>query len=171
MISIAIKYYRSVPKSFRHLWVIIIFRFVPLFDKIIGLILLLIPHHIYKFWYNFDTVLYQFHETGTSDRTKIGHDQFLKYLDFDPYPLSFYLNSPLKIRIYMIQNLKYIQSKVILNKRGFFSKINLNTKITYVIISIFKISPSFSGQGIQKIAVVIESFFTTFYSFIFLFLR
>ena len=67
--------------------------------------LILIPHHIYKFWYNFDTILYQFHETGTSDRTKIGHDQLLKYLDFG-YHLSFYLNSPLKIRIYMIQNLK-----------------------------------------------------------------
>ena len=34
--------------------------------------------HIYEFWYNFDTVLYQFLETGTSDRTLMGRDQVLK---------------------------------------------------------------------------------------------
>ena len=41
--------------------------------------------------YNSDTVLYQFSETGTSDRNIICRDQLL---DFSP--LSFYLNSPLK---------------------------------------------------------------------------
>ena len=49
---------------------------------------------IYKVLYNFDTFLYQFFETGTSDGTNIGHDQLLKILDFSLYPLSFYLYSP-----------------------------------------------------------------------------
>jgi len=34
------------------------------------------------FWYNLDTVLYQFVESGTSDRTLIGIDQLLKCLGF-----------------------------------------------------------------------------------------
>ena len=45
------------------------------------------------FWYNFDTVLCQFLETGISDRTNIGCDQLLKCLGLIQYPLSFYLNS------------------------------------------------------------------------------
>ena len=34
--------------------------------------------YIYKFSYKFDTVLYQFHETGTSDKTFMGLDYELK---------------------------------------------------------------------------------------------
>ena len=51
---------------------------------------------------NFVTVLYQFLETGTSDRTNIGHDQLIKILDFSLYPQAFYFyitvssNTPLK---------------------------------------------------------------------------
>ena len=48
------------------------------------------------FWYNFDTVLYQFLETGISDRTLIGLDQLLKFLVFSLYPLPFFLLSPFK---------------------------------------------------------------------------
>ena len=52
----------------------------------------------YIYWYcnNFDTVLYQFFETGTSDRTLIGLDQLLKFLGFSLYHLSFFLYSPFK---------------------------------------------------------------------------
>ena len=37
--------------------------------------------------FKFDTVLYQFLETGTSDRTLMGLDQLLKCLGFSLYPL------------------------------------------------------------------------------------
>ena len=33
---------------------------------------------LYTIWYNFDTVLYQFLETGTSNRTFMGRDKELK---------------------------------------------------------------------------------------------
>ena len=46
--------------------------------------------------YNFDNVLYQFLEIGTSDRTNIDRDQLIKWLGFSLYPLSFNLNSPVK---------------------------------------------------------------------------
>ena len=46
------------------------------------------------FWYNFDTVLYQFLETGTSDRCLICIVQNLKFSGFNLYPLSFFLYSP-----------------------------------------------------------------------------
>ena len=49
-----------------------------------------------KFLNNFDTVLYQFLKTGTSDRTLIGFDQLLKFLGFSLYPFSFFLYSPFK---------------------------------------------------------------------------
>ena len=42
--------------------------------------------YIYRFSYKFDTVLYQFLETGTSDKTLMGLDQLLKYLGFSPRP-------------------------------------------------------------------------------------
>ena len=45
------------------------FRFVA---YLLNMICLSYQIYIYKFWYNFDTVLYQFLETGTSDRTIIG---------------------------------------------------------------------------------------------------
>ena len=44
--------------------------------------------------YNFNTVLYQFLETGTSDKTFMGDDQELKWLAFSLYPLSFFLYIP-----------------------------------------------------------------------------
>ena len=42
----------------------------------------------------FDTVLYQFLETGTSDRRLIGIFQNLRFSGFSLYPLSFFLYSP-----------------------------------------------------------------------------
>ena len=42
------------------------------------------------------TVLYQFLETGTSDKTLIGLDQILKWLGFSLFPPSVFLNSPFK---------------------------------------------------------------------------
>ena len=45
---------------------------------------------------NLDTVLYQFLETGESDRTLMGLFQLLKCLGFSLYPLSFFLYSPFK---------------------------------------------------------------------------
>ena len=38
-------------------------------------------------WYNVDTFVYQFFETGTSDRTHKGRNQFLKCLGSSLYPL------------------------------------------------------------------------------------
>ena len=52
--------------------------------------------YVYWFSYIFDTVLYQFLETGTSDKTFMGRDQELKWLAFSLYPLSFFLYSPFK---------------------------------------------------------------------------
>ena len=43
--------------------------------------------HIYTFWYNFDTVLCQFLETGRSDRILIGIVQLLRFSGFSLYPL------------------------------------------------------------------------------------
>ena len=42
--------------------------------------------YIYKFSYKFDTVLYQFLETGTSDETLMGLNQLLKYIGFSLIP-------------------------------------------------------------------------------------
>ena len=50
----------------------------------------------FKLSYNFNTVLYQFLETGTSDKTCMGRDQELKWLAFSLYPISFFLYSPCK---------------------------------------------------------------------------
>jgi len=50
--------------------------------------------HINTFWYNFDTVLYQFLETGTSDRCLICLNQLPRFSGFRLYPLSFFLYSP-----------------------------------------------------------------------------
>jgi len=62
--------------------------------------------YIYMVWYNFDTVLYKFLETGTSGRTLICLDQLLKCLGFSLYPPSCFLNSPLNIQKHG-QSLKY----------------------------------------------------------------
>ena len=58
----------------------------------------LLPFNIKKFSYKFDTVLYQFLETGTSDITFMGCDQELKWSAFSLYPLPFFLYSPFKQR-------------------------------------------------------------------------
>ena len=42
---------------------------------------------IYTFWYNFDTVLCQFLETGTSDRCRIGIFHLLRFSGFSLYPI------------------------------------------------------------------------------------
>ena len=47
--------------------------------------------------YNFDTVLYQFFETGTSDRCLICKVQRLRFSGFILYPLSFFLYSTFKL--------------------------------------------------------------------------
>ena len=60
-----------------------------------GYVALLTSLHVYKFWYNLDTVLYRFLETGTSDRTNIDRDQFLNILGFSLRP-SFYLKGTVK---------------------------------------------------------------------------
>ena len=52
--------------------------------------------YICTFWYNFDTVLCQFLETGTKDECLIGIVQLLRFSGFSLYPLSFFLNSPFK---------------------------------------------------------------------------
>ena len=49
--------------------------------------------YIYTFCYNFDTVLCQLLETGTSDRCIL---QLLRFSGFSLYPLSFFLYSPFK---------------------------------------------------------------------------
>ena len=51
---------------------------------------------MHKFLYKFDTVLYQFLETGTSDRCLIGIVQLLRFSGFILYPLLFFLYSPFK---------------------------------------------------------------------------
>ena len=51
---------------------------------------------LFKFLYNFDTVLHQFLEMGTSDITLIGLDQLHKYSGFSLYSVKFLLYSPFK---------------------------------------------------------------------------
>ena len=46
--------------------------------------------------YKFDTVLYKFLQTGTSDKCLIGIVQLLRFSGFSLYPLSFFLYSPVK---------------------------------------------------------------------------
>ena len=55
--------------------------------------------YISTFWYNFDTVLYQFLETGTSDRCLICIVQLLRFLGFSLYLLLFFLKSPFKCTV------------------------------------------------------------------------
>ena len=51
---------------------------------------------IYTIWYNFDTVLYQFLKTWTTDRCLICIVQNLRFSGFSLYPLLFFLYSPFK---------------------------------------------------------------------------
>jgi len=89
---------RSKLEFLRLLCDIAVFRLVEYLLNMICLILRISYKilHIYVFWYNFDTVLYQFLETGTSDRTLICLNQLLRFSDFSLYPLSFFLYSPFK---------------------------------------------------------------------------
>ena len=53
---------------------------------------------VYELSYNFNTVLYQFLEIGTSDITFMGHDQELKWLAFSLYtPFRFSFTVPLSL--------------------------------------------------------------------------
>ena len=52
--------------------------------------------HIYEFSYTFDTVLYQYLKTGTSDRCLICIVQRLRFSGFILFPISFFLYSPFK---------------------------------------------------------------------------
>ena len=81
---------RSKPELLRLLWDIVIFRLVAYLLNMTCLILRIL-YKIYTFWYNFHTVLYQFLETGTSDRTLIGLNNSW-YGQVSAYPpLSFFL--------------------------------------------------------------------------------
>ena len=50
---------------------------------------ILYKSYIYTFWYNFDTDLYPFLETGTSDRCLIVIVQRLRFSGFTPFHISF----------------------------------------------------------------------------------
>jgi len=78
--------------------------------------------HIYVL-YIFDTVLCQFLETGTSDRTLICLNQLLRFLGFSLYPLSFFLYSPF--------NSKFIYLKTKLNKILWIELYTLSLNISY----------------------------------------
>ena len=77
--------------------------------------------YINTFWYNFDSVLCQFLETGTSDICLIGIVQLLRFSGFSLYPLSFFRHSPLKSVHWAIKNFKR-GIKYELNHSSFFSQ-------------------------------------------------
>ena len=62
------------------------------------------------FWYNVDTVFYQFLQTGTSIRIHIGRDQLLKCSGFSVYHFSFFLYCPFKSMLPFIFSLKSLKS-------------------------------------------------------------
>ena len=95
MVKNILNYNRSKPEFLRFLWDIVVFRLVADLLNMICLDLLFLSKlYIYEFAYKFDTVLYKFLETGTSDKTFMGRDQELKWLAFRLYPLSFFLDCP-----------------------------------------------------------------------------
>ena len=57
--------------------------------------------NIYTILYNFDRVLHQFLDTGTSVRCLIYIVQNLRFSGFILYPLSFFLYSPFKSNFYL----------------------------------------------------------------------
>ena len=76
---------------------IVVFRFVAYLLNTICLILSFYTKlHIYEFSYKFDTVLYQFIETGTSDRCLICIVQCLWFSGFIHTPFHFSFTVPLK---------------------------------------------------------------------------
>ena len=100
MVKNILNYDRSKPEFLRFLWDIVVFRLVAYLMNMICLNLIFYTKfYIYRFSYKFDTVLYQFLETGTWDRTLMGLHQLLKCLGFSLYPFSFFLYSPFKISI------------------------------------------------------------------------
>ena len=52
--------------------------------------------YIYTFWYNFNAVLGQFLETGTSHSCLIGNVQLLRFIGFSHYPFHFSFIVPLR---------------------------------------------------------------------------
>ena len=102
---------RNKIESLRLLWDIVVYRLLRI-CKIRS-----VESYIYTFWYNFDTVLYQFLETGTSDRTLICLNQVLRRSGFSLYPLSlrFRLKEIVfyKLFIYLLILLKYCYWKLI----------------------------------------------------------
>ena len=86
---------RSKLKFFKLLWDIVVFRLVAYLLNMICLNLRFLYNlFIHNFSHKFYTVLYQFLETGKSDRTLMGLDQLIKCLGFSLYPVSFFLYSP-----------------------------------------------------------------------------
>ena len=88
------------PEILRVLWDIVVFQIGCMLLNMICVLLQLLNKvaYIYEFLYKFDTVFYQFLETGTSERTLIGLNLLLRILGFSLYPLLFYLFSPFKVR-------------------------------------------------------------------------
>jgi len=86
----------SKPEILRLLWDIVVFRLVPYLVEydLFKPTNFFIQLHIYEFSYKFDTVLYQFLETGTSDSCLICIVQRLRFSGFILYPLSFFFYSP-----------------------------------------------------------------------------
>ena len=84
-------YNKSKPKILRLLRDIVVFRLVAYLLIMICLILQLFftKMHIHEFLYKFDTVLYQFLETGTSNKCLIGIVQLLRFSGFRLYPFHF----------------------------------------------------------------------------------
>ena len=81
----------------RLLWDIVVLRLVAYLEIMICLILQILYKILHNtFWYNFDTVLYQFLETGISDKCLICLNQLLKISGFSHYPLSFFIYSTFK---------------------------------------------------------------------------
>ena len=66
-----------------------------------------------KILYNFDTVLYQFLEAGTSDITFMGRDQELKCLAFSLYPLLIF---PLQMKTFKSDMFAYIIANIGVNR-------------------------------------------------------
>ena len=66
-----------------------------------------------SFLTTWDTVLYQFLETGTLDKTIIGHNRRLKCLDFSICPRSFYSNSHFNLYRFFKKKLKFKKKREI----------------------------------------------------------
>ena len=80
--------YLFTPEILRFLWDIVVFRLVSYLLNTICLILQFYTKlHIYEFSYIFDTVLYQFLETVTSDRCFYMYLLTPEIVGFHPLPL------------------------------------------------------------------------------------